>query len=85
MDNKKEPTQRQVDFAIAISEVVGVDPPKQFSKKAYSAFIYTHLDEFYKLRDEIRYGSKDTFQLEHSFVVSAGYNGDTKLNKNPRT
>lgn len=85
MDNKKEPTQRQIDFATAISEVVGVDPPKHFTKKAYSTFISTHLDEFYKLHDEIRYGSKDTFQLEHSFVISSRYNGDTKLNKNPRS
>ena len=85
MDSKKEPTQRQIDFATVISEVVGVDPPKDFTKKAYSTFISTYLDEFYKLQDEIRYSSNDTFQLGHSFIVSAGYNGDTKLNKNPRT
>lgn len=81
----EKPTERQIDFATAISETVGADLPEDFTKEAYSEFIDENIGEFKKIQGEIRYGSRKAFSLNHSYVLSDGYNGDTRLRKNPKT
>lgn len=76
-------TEKQRDFAQVIAETVGADLPEEQTREAYHRFIAEHIDEFYEVRDELRYKGGKTFGLEHSYTLSDGYNGDTKLNKNP--
>ena len=85
MDN---PTGKQVDFATAISEMIGEDLPDEFTKDAYAEFIDEHIDEFYDMKREIRkeqYRNKDFFELHHSYVSDDGYCGEDSLNRNPYT
>ena len=83
-----EPSQKQIDFAIAIAETIGDDLPDDFTKEAYHEFISENVDYFYQVQNEIRYKrnrNEPMFHMEHSYVTNNGYNGDTELNINPMT
>lgn len=78
------PSEKQIDFATAIAEMVGDDLPVDFTADAYSDFISGHIDEFHKLQNEFRYGSESCISFHHSYCLSDGFNGDEKLNINPK-
>lgn len=78
-----KPTEKQRDFATAIAEMLGIDLPEEYTKESYHDFIDENIDEFHKVQNEIRYKDKSKIRFEHSYTVSDGYNGDTKLNINP--
>ena len=83
MKNDK-PTEKQVDYVAAICEVLGMDLPEEETKESYSLFIDEHEREFKQERYRQRYvHSQDTYQLEHSNVLTGGFCGDRKLNMNP--
>lgn len=79
------PTEKQIDFATRIAETLGIDLPDEKTSTAYSRFIGENMDEFYEVQDEIRYSSGRIFKLEHSYTLTDGFCGDTKLNINPET
>lgn len=84
--NSNRPTSKMVDFATAISEMIGVDLPEKFDWESYSEFISEHIDEFYEVKDEIRgelYRTGKTFQLYHSYGLGNGFCGEDVLGKNP--
>lgn len=76
-----KPTSKQIDFAQAIGEELGIDPPFGGSKEDYSEFIEQNQREFYKERNKRRYESGDVFHLEHQYTLQDFTN--EVLNKNP--
>lgn len=41
------PTDRQLDFAVDISSVLGIDLPTEYTKSAYSDFISSYRNAYY--------------------------------------
>lgn len=81
----EQPTEKQIDFATTISEVLGIDLPNERTKKTYHDFIDDNKDEFDEVQREIRYKDGNVFSMNHSYVVSNGFCGESKLNINPHT
>lgn len=85
----RPPTDKQVDFATTIAEMIGADLPEEFSVEAYHEFISENVDEFYKVQNEIRrelyYSQDKLFAMQHSFVLEDGFCGDSSLPINPGT
>ena len=52
------PTEKQIDFVEAITEVLGIDFPqssKEFTKRTYCHFIDNHYIEFKRVMDDYSY------------------------------
>lgn len=52
------PTEKQINFVEAITEVLGIDFPqssKEFTKRTYRNFIDTHYIEFKRVMDDYSY------------------------------
>ena len=77
------PTQKQIDFAQAIGEELGIDPPFDGDREEYSEFISDNIDEFYKERDKRRYATGECFKLNHQ--ASLQEFEYEEINKNPDT
>lgn len=78
-------TEKQVDFATAIAEMLGIDLPDEDTKDAYTEFIDENIREFYKEKNRQRYLESDNvYQYGHSYTLKNGYCGDKKLNMNPQ-
>ena len=57
------PTEKQIEFVEAITEVLGIDFPqssKEFTKQIYSEFIKAYYDDFMRAVDDINdFNSED--------------------------
>lgn len=56
------PTEKQINFAETIAEVLGLDFPtssKEFNKRTYRKFINAHYDEFKRVMDECTITEED--------------------------
>ena len=73
-------TEKQIDFAEAIAEELGLDYPDFESREATGEFINDNIREFYKSRNSFRYSQEDAFSLNHSFVCDDDFNGDLRIN-----
>lgn len=76
-----KPSDKQIDFAQAIAEELGIDPPFGGDAEAYSEFIRDNVDEFYRERNRTRYACNDVFQLNHAYTLKE-YEYD-EINMNP--
>ena len=78
-----KPSQKQIDFANAIGEELGIDPPFDGDGEDYSEFISDNVREFYKERNKRRYATGECFRLRHQSSLQ-DFNYDA-INKNPET
>lgn len=88
MNATRSPSAKQIDFATAIAETLGIDLPEETTSEAYYDFIRENQDDFYETKREIRreqYRSGDVFYLNHSYGLDRGYCGDSSLNRNPKS
>lgn len=49
--DKSLTTEKQFEFAKAISETLDVEMPQDFTKESYSEFINHYKDEYYKIKE----------------------------------
>lgn len=78
-----KPSDKQLDFAMAIGEELGIDPPFDGDSEDYSDFISENVEDFYKERNKRRYATGEIFSLDHSYSYGS-YNYDS-INKNPES
>ena len=81
----EQPTEKQIDFATTISEMLGIDLPNERTKETYRDFIADNKDEFEDVQREIRYKDGNVFSMNHSYVIGKGFCGESELNINPYT
>lgn len=48
-----EPTQKQIDFATAIAEMLGIDLPEENTGESYHEFISENVNDFYEMKREV--------------------------------
>jgi len=64
----RPPTERQIEFADAIAEALGINFPRgswDYTFDAYSDFISAHVDKYYELMAELGDGAEyDAFALQ---------------------
>ena len=80
---KMKPSQKQIDFAMAIGEELGIDPPFGGDRDDYRLFISDYADEFYREKNKRRYASEMCFQLDHQWSLEE-FNNEI-LSINPKT
>ena len=76
-----KPSQKQLDFAQAIVEELGIDPPFGGDSREYSEWISENKSEFYKERNRSRYATGRCFSMSHQYSL-AEHEYD-RLTKNP--
>ena len=79
-----KPSQKQIDFAEAIAEELGIEPPYGGDKDDYSLFISDNADEFYREKNKRRYESGYCFKLDHQYSLEEFDNDVLRINPGTR-